>query len=140
MSRAPGPGERVRLLFVVGNFVAGGAERHLLELWRRLDRTTFEVEIACFVREGQFLLGPGSRVDIKDPSKVAGETKGEGRQRGGRGKAKTDGESRDSAKTGEVRENAKVAEDSRSEARKARRGGTKSDGEARGKGPSRGES
>ena len=55
MSRTPGPGERVRLLYVVGNFVAGGAERHLLEMWRRLDRTTFEVEIACFVREGQFL-------------------------------------------------------------------------------------
>jgi len=24
----------VRILFVVGNFVAGGAERHLLEMWR----------------------------------------------------------------------------------------------------------
>jgi glycosyltransferase involved in cell wall biosynthesis len=46
---------RVRVLFVVGNFVAGGAERHLLELWRRMDRARFEVEIACFRREGQFL-------------------------------------------------------------------------------------
>jgi len=45
---------RVRVLFVVGNFVAGGAERHLLELWRRIDRARFEVEIACFRREGQF--------------------------------------------------------------------------------------
>jgi len=45
----------VRVLYVVGNFVAGGAERHLLELWRRLDRARFEVEIACFRREGQFL-------------------------------------------------------------------------------------
>lgn len=45
---------RVRVLYVVGNFVAGGAERHLLELWRRLDRSRFEVEIACFRREGQF--------------------------------------------------------------------------------------
>src|SRR4029077_15039272 len=45
----------VRVLFVVGNFVAGGAERHLLELWRRMDRGRFEVEIACFRREGQFL-------------------------------------------------------------------------------------
>jgi glycosyltransferase involved in cell wall biosynthesis len=45
---------RLRVLFVVGNFVAGGAERHLLELWRRMDRTRFEVEIACFRREGQF--------------------------------------------------------------------------------------
>lgn len=46
---------RIRLLFVVGNFVAGGAERHLLELWRRLDRDRFDVRIACFRREGQFL-------------------------------------------------------------------------------------
>lgn len=45
----------VRVLFVVGNFVAGGAERHLLELWSRLDRSRFEIEIACFRREGQFL-------------------------------------------------------------------------------------
>ena len=47
-------GRRIRILYVVGNFVAGGAERHLLELWRRIDRTRFEVEIACFRREGQF--------------------------------------------------------------------------------------
>lgn len=46
---------RIKVLYVVGNFVAGGAERHLLELWRRLDRAKFEVEIACFRREGQFL-------------------------------------------------------------------------------------
>ena len=46
---------RLRILYVVGNFVAGGAERHLLELWRRIDRARFEVEIACFKREGQFL-------------------------------------------------------------------------------------
>ncbi len=45
---------RVRVLFVVGNFVAGGAERHLLELWRRLDRDRFDVRIACFRNEGQF--------------------------------------------------------------------------------------
>jgi glycosyltransferase involved in cell wall biosynthesis len=46
---------RIRVLYVVGNFVAGGAERHLLELWSRLDRSRFEIEIACFRREGQFL-------------------------------------------------------------------------------------
>ena len=45
---------RLRLLYVVGNFVAGGAERHLLELWQRLDRDRFEVEIATFQRVGQF--------------------------------------------------------------------------------------
>ncbi|MBI5709098.1 MAG: glycosyltransferase [Candidatus Eisenbacteria bacterium] len=46
---------RIRVMYVVGNFVAGGAERHLLELWSRMDRTRFEVEICCFRREGQFL-------------------------------------------------------------------------------------
>ena len=55
MSIVLGAGERVRVLFVAGNFVAGGAERHLLEMWRRLDRGRFEVEIACFRSEGQFL-------------------------------------------------------------------------------------
>lgn len=46
---------RTKVMYVVGNFVAGGAERHLLELWRRIDRAEFEVEIACFRREGQFV-------------------------------------------------------------------------------------
>jgi glycosyltransferase involved in cell wall biosynthesis len=45
---------RLRILFVVGNFTAGGAERHLLEMWKRIDRERFEVEIACFRAEGQF--------------------------------------------------------------------------------------
>jgi glycosyltransferase involved in cell wall biosynthesis len=45
---------RTKLLYVAGNFVAGGAERHMLELWRRLDRERFEVEIAVFQRRGQF--------------------------------------------------------------------------------------
>ena len=49
------PSGRIRVLYVVGNFVAGGAERHLLELWSRLDRAGFDVAIACFRREGQFL-------------------------------------------------------------------------------------
>ena len=49
------PSGRIRVLYVVGNFVAGGAERHLLELWSRLDRGGFDVAIACFRREGQFL-------------------------------------------------------------------------------------
>jgi glycosyltransferase involved in cell wall biosynthesis len=46
---------RTRLLYVVGNFVAGGAERHMLELWGRLDRSRFEVEIVVFQARGQFL-------------------------------------------------------------------------------------
>jgi glycosyltransferase involved in cell wall biosynthesis len=45
----------IRVLFVVGSFTTGGAERHLIELWRRLDRGEFDVTIACFRREGGFL-------------------------------------------------------------------------------------
>ncbi len=48
------PGRRIRLLFVAGNFVTGGAERHLLEMWRRLDRTRFDVRIAVLKKEGAF--------------------------------------------------------------------------------------
>ena len=53
------------------------------------------------VREGQFLLSPGSRVDIKEPAKVADESKGEGRRGGGRGKAKTDGDGKETANAGD---------------------------------------
>ncbi len=52
---AAAPPRRLRLLYVVGNFVAGGAERHLLEMWRRLDRRRFDVHIAYFQLEGQFV-------------------------------------------------------------------------------------
>jgi L-malate glycosyltransferase len=45
----------IRVLFVVGSFTTGGAERHLIELWRRMDREAFDVTIACFRREGGFL-------------------------------------------------------------------------------------
>ena len=55
-----GAAPRVRLLYVVNNFATGGAERHLLELWRGLDRDRFEVAIACFRREGQFTAEVGS--------------------------------------------------------------------------------
>ena len=111
------------------------------------------------VREGQFLLAPGARVEIKDTTKVADESKGDGRRRGGRGKAKADGEGKESATAsdavkgegrrerkaaeGEVREAAKSGEESKGEGRRGRRGEGKgkSDGEASGnKGQSRGES
>jgi glycosyltransferase involved in cell wall biosynthesis len=42
-------------MYVVGNFVAGGAERHLLEMWRRIDRDRFDVEIVCMHARGLFL-------------------------------------------------------------------------------------
>ena len=83
------------------------------------------------VREGQFLLGAGSRVEIKDPTKVADETKGESRGRSGRGKA-----------DGEGKETAKAAEEMKGEGRGGRRGQGrgKADGEANRKGEARGES
>jgi glycosyltransferase involved in cell wall biosynthesis len=73
---------RIRLLYVVANFVTGGAERHLLEMWRRLDRSRFEVRAAVLKREGAFTplfeatgvpitdLGVGRR--IYDPSGARG--------------------------------------------------------------------
>jgi glycosyltransferase involved in cell wall biosynthesis len=48
------PGRRIRLLYVAGNLATGGAERHLLEMWRRLDRTRFDVRIAVLKKEGAF--------------------------------------------------------------------------------------
>jgi hypothetical protein len=113
------------------------------------------------VREGQFLLGPGSRVEIKDPTKITDETKGERRGRGGRGKGKADGEGQDSAKgseemkgegrrerggsgraEGEMKEASKGGEEGKGEGRRGRRGQGKAkpDGEASSKGDSRGAS
>lgn len=54
MSQPSPSTRRIRLLFVAGNFVTGGAERHLLEMWRRLDRTRFDVRIAVLKKEGAF--------------------------------------------------------------------------------------
>jgi membrane fusion protein, multidrug efflux system len=59
------------------------------------------------VREGQFLLGPGSRIEVKDPSKIAEESKGEGR----RGRGRTKGE-------GEVKEAARASEETKTEGKK----------------------
>ena len=53
------------------------------------------------VREGQFLLGPGSRIEVKDPSKVAEEGKCEGRR--GQGRAKAEGEVKERATAAEAR-------------------------------------
>lgn len=105
------------------------------------------------VREGQFLLGAGSRIEIKDPTKVADEVKGQGRRGGGRGKTKADGATIEGVKAaetatgegrrervpaeGEVREAAKAGEEPKGEGRRRRRGEAKSEGEGRGKGESR---
>jgi multidrug efflux system membrane fusion protein len=56
------------------------------------------------VREGQFLLGPGSRIEVKNPTNTAEETKGEGKRRqDGGGRAKADGASGDVEVKGEGR-------------------------------------
>lgn len=60
-------GGRVRLLYVAGNFVTGGAERHLLEMWRRIDRERFDVSIAVLKREGAFApLAEATGLPIRD--------------------------------------------------------------------------
>jgi hypothetical protein len=109
------------------------------------------------VREGQFLLSPGSRVDIKDTARVAGETNSEGRRGGGRGKAKSDGEGKETASAGdaaktegrgerkvsaETGDAGKSNEETSGEARRKRRGDgkTKSDSDVRAKSASRGDS
>jgi multidrug efflux system membrane fusion protein len=112
------------------------------------------------VREGQFLLGQGSRIEIKDPTRLADDVKGERQGRGGRGKGKADGEGKEITKAvdetggegrrervsgrseGEVKEASKGGEESKVERRRGRRGEGKgkSDGEAGGKADGRGAS
>ncbi|MBI1796797.1 MAG: glycosyltransferase [Candidatus Eisenbacteria bacterium] len=50
----------VRVMFVVQDFVVGGAERHLIELWRGIDRSRFTIEIACLSRRGPLADEAGS--------------------------------------------------------------------------------
>jgi glycosyltransferase involved in cell wall biosynthesis len=45
----------VRLLTVSNNFYAGGTERHVVTLARKLDGGTFEQHLACLHRQGEFL-------------------------------------------------------------------------------------
>ena len=85
------------------------------------------------VREGQFLLSPGSRVEIKTASNAADETKGTGRRRGGRDKAKADGEAKETASPSDAgkvdaRPERKAADGAVSEASKA---GDQTTGEGR---------
>jgi len=46
---------RLRVLYVVGSFRAGGAQRHCLALWQRLDRDRFDPRICCEERNGLLL-------------------------------------------------------------------------------------
>jgi multidrug efflux system membrane fusion protein len=86
------------------------------------------------VREGQFLLGPGSRVDIRVQNKITEETKAEGRRvRGEASKATAEGALKEAVKTGEEK---------KGEGRRGRsgQGRAKAEGEAKGKAGQRGES
>jgi multidrug efflux system membrane fusion protein len=87
------------------------------------------------VREGQFLLGPGSRIEVKNPTNTAEETKGEGKRRqDGGGRAKADGASGDVEVKGEgrgsdraitagaVKESAKGADEGKGERAPRRKG------------------
>jgi L-malate glycosyltransferase len=49
------PSERVRVLQVVTNFKFGGTERHLSNVVRLIDRSQFEVHLACLGKYGEFL-------------------------------------------------------------------------------------
>jgi len=48
-------GDRIRLLTFVNGFAMGGTERHVVNLGRALDRTRFDIHLACFRRWGHFL-------------------------------------------------------------------------------------
>jgi len=92
------------------------------------------------VREGQFLLGPGSRIEVKDPTKTAAETKSGARR--GRGRAKADGENQEPAKKIEADAAGKASDGAVGEGRKGRGGRDRAgaNGEPKGKAAARGES
>jgi glycosyltransferase involved in cell wall biosynthesis len=48
-------GRRIRVLLFVNGFGMGGTERHVVNLGRALDRSRFEVHLACFKRWGHLL-------------------------------------------------------------------------------------
>jgi L-malate glycosyltransferase len=55
VSGAPAGTERIRLLQMVTNFKFGGTERHLSNVVRLIDRTRFDVHLACLGKYGEFL-------------------------------------------------------------------------------------
>ena len=94
------------------------------------------------VREGQFLLGPGSRIEIKDPTRVdAAEGR---RSRGGRSKAagETDASaSMPGSAEGQVEQSSKAGTEQKGGGRRLRgEGGSKSEAEARRGAEKRGDS
>ena len=89
------------------------------------------------VREGQFLLGPGSRIEVKDPTKTAVETKG-GRR--GRSSLKSEGQNPEPTKEIEGNAAGKTSDGGSAEGRKrpASRDSMGSTGEPGTKGDTRG--
>lgn len=81
------------------------------------------------VREGQFLLGPGTRIEVKDPTKTAEGTKAGGRR--GRGRAKADDDAVDPANKIEEGTTGKPSDGAKGENRKVR-GERKANAAARG--------
>ena len=55
LSRSPVAIDRIRVAVVITAFHPGGTERQMIELIRRLDRTRFDVRVACFHRTGAWL-------------------------------------------------------------------------------------
>jgi glycosyltransferase involved in cell wall biosynthesis len=53
---------RVQVALFLSSFIPGGTERQMIELARRLDRSRFEVHLACFRREGPWLERAKGRV------------------------------------------------------------------------------
>ncbi len=48
------PADRIPIALFLTSFGAGGTERQMLELVRRLDRDRFQVHLACFHRQGEW--------------------------------------------------------------------------------------
>lgn len=97
------------------------------------------------VREGQFLLGSGSRIEVKDPTRVDAGAAGEGRKsRSGRGKAGGEADaaaSKPQAAEAEVGQGSKTGAEQKGEGRRRRgEGKSKSEAEARGGAEKRGDS
>ena len=49
------PNTRTRVLFVIGSMGGGGAERQVLEILRRIDRTRFEPNLYLAMKQGELL-------------------------------------------------------------------------------------
>ena len=47
--------KRIRILYIIGTLRTGGAERHLVQLLRGIDRGTFDPEVCCIKKVGGFV-------------------------------------------------------------------------------------